>query len=466
MLRRVLPGVVALLVAVSCDAPIEPTPDFTRVPVATPTGSTTIVIGLVGTMSGPDSWRGDDAFEGADLGVHVLNRALKEGARPFELVTLDDEGDPTLATSLLQQLAADPRTAGVVYAGPAEGLPPAAGALDEAGIPAVLCYGDLSTGGLLRATLFQMSPPTLWQARSIASYFGTDRGYRRVGIVTSDSLGGRTAARASRLALHDLGVRPIVSSVTLDEDMGAAIQEMKQKGAQALIVEADPPRWRDFLNEMDRLGAGYEGSAQARKASRSGNWHPQLATFDLGLTPLPPEEVPAAGTVAADTYARGAHYLPVPEFEDFRSDFFDWWGSLPQGWELRSYDAVRAIGWAWGHSLSGPPGVTDALETMSGERFGGLEVFLDPEDHVFLDVDSVGLWVVPGPDAAPESSTLGPSIPWVPLARSWSTRGGRTTISAQDWRYLFAGGPGPSSAAPRYSRSLFGVTTPRQDPAY
>ncbi len=466
MLRRFLPGVIALFVAVSCDAPIEPTPELSRVPAATPTSSTTIVIGLVGTMSGPDAWRGDDAFEGADLGVHVLNRALKEGARPFELVTLDDEGDAALATSLVAQLAADPRTAGVVYAGPPEGLPPAAGALDEAGIPAILCYGDLSSAGVLRATLFQMSPPTLWQARAIAGYLVRDRGYSRVGIVTGDSLSGRTAERAAKVALRELGARSVTFSMASDDAIPAALQVMKEKGIQALIVDADPPTWRELLVEIDRLGASYQGTAKARRNTRSKAWHPQLAGFDLTVTPLPPEEVPAPGTIAADTYARGAHYLPVPEFESFHSDFTDWWGSSPQGWELRSYDAVRAIGWAWGHSLSGAPGVNAALETMSGSRFGGLEAFFSPNDHVFPDVDSIGLWVVPEAGSAPESATLGPSIPWVPLARAWTTEGGRTTIPAQDWRYLFSGAPGPNSQAPRFSRSLFGVTTPHGDPLH
>src|SRR5687767_3473660 len=121
-----------------------------RRPLASPTGTDTRVIGLVGTMSGPDMWRGEDAFEGADLAVQVLNRSVDEGRPPFELVTLDDEGDATRATQLVEQLAADDGTVGIVYAGPPQGLLPAEAALTQAGIPAMLCYGDLYGARLLR----------------------------------------------------------------------------------------------------------------------------------------------------------------------------------------------------------------------------------------------------------------------------------------------------------------------------
>lgn len=69
-------------------------------------------------MSGPDAWRGEDAFEGADLAIHILNRSLKEREPAFELVTLDDRGSAQTATELVRQLAGSDRTVGIVYAGP------------------------------------------------------------------------------------------------------------------------------------------------------------------------------------------------------------------------------------------------------------------------------------------------------------------------------------------------------------
>src|SRR4051812_46229993 len=90
-----------------------------------PTSAHTLVIGLVATLSGPDSWRGEDAFEGADLAVNVLNRTLGPNRAQFELVSLDDRGSAERATQLVEQLTATGRTVGVLYAGAPEGLPPA-----------------------------------------------------------------------------------------------------------------------------------------------------------------------------------------------------------------------------------------------------------------------------------------------------------------------------------------------------
>src|SRR5687768_15246993 len=124
--------VLALLVLASCqsDDPRREDPGFpsSRTPVASPTSDDSLLIGLVGTLSGPDEWRGEDAFEGAELAVHHLNRARGEGAR-FELVTRDDQGSRQRATELLRELAADDRYKGIVYAGPPAGLPPAEPAL-------------------------------------------------------------------------------------------------------------------------------------------------------------------------------------------------------------------------------------------------------------------------------------------------------------------------------------------------
>ena len=112
--RRVV-LVLLCCVLVACDAG-APEPDAVpRLPVATATGDEkSRIIGLVGTMSGADMWRGEDAFEGADLAVSILNRSVEEGRPPFQLVTLDDEGDPQRATELVNELAANEDTVGIV----------------------------------------------------------------------------------------------------------------------------------------------------------------------------------------------------------------------------------------------------------------------------------------------------------------------------------------------------------------
>jgi hypothetical protein len=173
-----------------------------------------------------------------------------------------------------------------------------------------------------------------------------------------------------------------------------------------------------------------------------------------------------AGSVASDTYARGAHYLPIPSFKRFLAAFRGWWDSAPLGWERRAYEAVRMIGWAARQAREGED-LALVLEGMRGERLGGLDVTFGPDDHTSVDQTTVGLWVVPRRGArAAEVGRVPAALPWVPLARGFSIDGRTTDVLPEDWRPLFSGSPPPDGPAPRNSRSTFGVATPRRDPVH
>lgn len=439
-----------------------------RRPVSSPASEDTTIVGLVGTMTGPDAWRGEDAFEGADLAVHELNRGRDDGDREYELVTRDDEGDPERATELVMELALNERVAGIVYAGPPAALPSAEAALEEGGVPALLCYGDLYSARLLRPNLFQMSPPYLWQARRIASYLYRDRRYERVGLLTPQDLSGRTARQSLAAAARAFGRRPAAiapyrpNATTLRPQLDA----LRRARVQAVVMDGDADAFALALGELKAAGAAYRTTAQARRPRR-GEWHPQVAGFDSALSPSLAPGLAVPGTVASDDYARGAHYLPVPSFRTFRAAFDDWWGEPPLGWELRAYEAARLIGWATGRADARETSVPEALASLRGGRFGGLGIVLGPDDHTAVNQPHVGLWVVPRPDArVPERARLPESLPWVPLARGFSIDGETTDVEARDWRHLFRGAPPARGPAPKNGRWRFGVATPRSDPVH
>lgn len=447
-----------------------------RSPEASPTSSGTLVVALVGTFTGPDSWRGDDAFEGAHLGVHLLNRERSPDEPAIELVTVDDEGDPTKAAELISQQAATGRTLGVVYAGPPEGLPPAEEALAAAGIPALLCFGDLYGARLLSEHVFQVSPTYVWEASRIVSYLLGDRRYRRIGALTTDSFLGQVARRSLTEALADAGRGLAASEIysASSGGMSAQLRRLERAKVEAIVIEGPPATATAAVESLSRRGNAYRTTAQARIASapskrkarlKARRWRPQVIGFDSLLTRFPETFSIPPGTAAADTYARGAHYLPVPSFESFSQAYADWWETEPLHWELRAFEAVQMIGWAARAAGSGADSAS-ALEGLRGARFGGLPVTFGPDDHIAVDPENVGLWVAPKPGAARERPRLPDELPWVPLGRGFSTDGERTDISARDWRFLFRGSPSKSSRAPRIDRALFGVTSPRKDPVH
>ena len=466
-----------VLLAAACDAGGETRSGdlLQRSPAASPTSTETLVISLVATSSGDGAWKGDSAFRGADLAVHQLNRDRRQNEAVIELVTLDDAGDPREATELVDAQAATGRTLGVVYAGPPEGLPPAEQSLAEAGIPALLLFGDLYGARLLSQHVFQVSPSYIWEARRLSRYLLTDRRYRTVGTLTTDSLSGQVARRSLTETLAERGRRLAAAElVSEDGDLDGALRSLQRRRVEAIVVEGSPAVGQAVLQRLDALGHGYRGTPAARIASADKRvkarqnaqaWRPQVLGFDGILARIPEDGTIPPGTVAADSYARGAHYLPVPSFESFREAYVNWWESEPLEWERRAYEAVMMIGWAARRGATeGDLALT--LESLREQRFGGLDVTFGPDDHTSVDETSVGLWVVPRPGAAPESRDLPDELPWVPLGRGFSIDGEDTDIHSKDWKHFFPGSPRPEGPAPKLRKALFGVTSPRSDPIH
>ena|GEM_PF-2949672 len=465
---------IAAVLAAACE-PTSPHSTSPRSPRATPEEPNSRLIGLVATMSGDESWRGQSAFEGADLGVHKLNRRLAEGEEPFELVVRDDEGDPDQAVGLIRELAASDRIRGIVFAGPPEALPETEPSLAEAGIPALLTYGDLYGARLLRPHLFQTSPSLLWESRRIASYLVRDREYQRIGLMASLSLDGTSAVRSLRSATRPMpGVRVIEhlygseleARDATDAELSQTLQRLERQRVQAVVVESQPGVFGRVVAELRSMGALYRDTRTARRSATRGRpWRPQIIGYDMAISPRSAPALPP-GTVASDSYARGVHLLPLPGFQAFKDAFEGWWDSEPLGWQQRAYDGVSMIGWA--AQRTEPTGdVARTLERVRGRRFGGLDVTLGPDDHTSVDQTSVGLWTVPAASAELRGvRALPEELPWVPLARGFSINGRRTDISPDDWRYLFRDPPPRVAPAPSPRTMRFAVATPRRDPIH
>lgn len=416
-------------------------------------------------MKGDLAWRGQDAFEGADLSVQVLNRQLERNEPMFELVTIDDGGDPQAARAAIERLAANGQTVGIVYAGPEDPLPEMEQFLVSTKVPLLFTFGDLFSSQLLTPHIFQMGPAYLWEARVLARYALRDRRYSRVGALTSESLSGTSARRSLQIAFGELGTNVVASELLDDDSLARSLKRLKRKRVQAVIIEGDPAQTQTVLSELSQSRARYDNTRQARRAQP---WSPQILGFDTLMAPQIDPALLPQGAVAADSYARGAHYLPVPSFMQYRRAFADWWGGepAPVGWELRAYESVQLLG----RAASGFPSNRDVdlaavLEQVKGKRFGGLDITFGTEDRTAVEQATVGLWVVPSIPVA-EADRLPESLPWVPLGRGFSTEGGRTSVLKEDWRYLFRNAPPRSARAPRFKTQRFGVTTGRSDPIH
>jgi ABC-type branched-subunit amino acid transport system substrate-binding protein len=478
MRATVATALIVALLATGCESGDDSSSAFPlRSPIGRPSTSDSLVIGLVGTMTGPDSWRGEDAFEGADLAVHELNEELAPDDRPYELVSLDDKGEAGRALELVQDLAALNRTVGILYAGPPGALADAEGSLAAEGIPAVLLYGDLYGAQRLSPHVFQASSSFLWEARRIAAYISEDRRLERVGVLAGRSLSGRTAVRNMRQAMRAAGLEPpVVARYSPDRGLGRAIARLRRRHTEAVVLEGGAELLARLAAALEEGGSAYRDTASARIVSapkkvrkrrlKSGHWHPQVMALHLAFTRRIDLDL-RPGTIVASSYARGAYYLPVPSFRRFRDAFVDWWGEgRPFGWQQHAYDAAHMVGWAVKHAREHQD-LARALEGLRGRRFGGLDITYGPDDHTAIDQIAVGLWVVPRSGIrVRERESLPGGLPWVPLSRGFAIDGKDTDIMAQDWRHLVRGSPSANLPPPSFRALKFGVTTPKNDPVH
>lgn len=466
----------AWLLAGACQSDGSGQRSFPRFPVGRPTRSDSLVIALVGTLSGPEAWRGEDAFEGADMAMHVLNRRRERGESPFELVALDDAGDPARATRRIAEIADLDRAVGLIYAGPPEGIAPAENVLARAGIPAIAVHGDLYGARALTPHVFQAGPSMVWEARRLVSYFLQDRRYRSIGLAAQRGFEGDVAATAFRRAMDDRNRRPHVVRVGDGERaVGRSVRKLRRRRVEAVIVQADPATFSRVLSRLGNMGATYRTTSQARVASarravrrrrlRTGWWRPQIAGFDHVISTRTAARVPP-GTVATETLARGVHFLPVPRFEEFAAKFGEWWDAAPLGWEQRSYDSALAIGTAARRAHPGDD-IAAALEDLRDVRFAGTEITLGPDDHTLIDQTQVGIWTVPRPGVHVAGAGRRPEqLPWVPLARGFAIDGRSTDVAPEDWKHLFRRPPPPGAPPPPARRMRFAVSSPRSDPVH
>jgi hypothetical protein len=457
-----------LLLFVGCES-TDPTALRPRTPASSPASTKTRVIGLVGTMSGPEQWRGQDAFEGADVSIQSLNRSLRRNEQMFELVTIDDRGDPRAARAAIEQLAANGQTVGIVYAGPEEVLPDVERFLASTKVPLLFTFGDLYSSQLLTPHLFQMTPAFLWEARVLARYLMTDRRYDRIAALTSQTLSGGSARRALQIALGERSNSLRASEIlSIDEAaLDRALDSFRKKKIQSIVIEGGPDEVEAFLTVLEDRDSVYRTTKDARRPGR-GRWAPQIVGFDPLISPQIDPDLLPEGLVAADTYARGSHYLPVPSFSAYREAFEDWWGGepAPNGWERRAYESVQLLGWAARRYRSNRDvDFASVLQEVERDRFGGLDITFGPDDHTAADQATVGLWVVPA-SRTPEGSRLPDNLPWVPLGRGFSIDGERTNVLNKDWEYMFRNAPPPNAPAPKYKTQKFGITTGRSDPVH
>jgi ABC-type branched-subunit amino acid transport system substrate-binding protein len=463
--RRLAFVLIVVVVAGACTSGSTPGPTPSPQPSGPPTltpGPEPLVLDVVadvmqgiglGSIEQPNGY-----LEGMRLAVSQINAGRGVGGRPIELAVHDYGGDPGDGAGLIGEVLDGGPTA-ILYAGPGTTLGPLRARFAESGTPVVLLGGDLYTGRGMFPQVFQTTIPWEWQANVIARYVVTDREAEDVVFV-----GTGPEARTARVALADAlaywggGLDSGFDDRDRDPATGLAKAFRRAGRAEWVVVFGDSLEALELANALEEDASIDRGTDPSDRPGVSGPSGLLVRSEALAH--------PEPGTSACNTYTWAGWAEPLPRVEKFRNQFRAFAGRLPTGLEQEGYEAVRTLVAALRQTEGeGGPALAEALEDTH-RTFSGFPIDLGPDDHLFAPRDELGLFAVPGPEDELDPWLEGEGPAWMPLMRTFTYDGERTSVLDRD-RTVFFPYWNENLPGPKYWRSRHGIASrPGQDPLH
>ncbi|MGC4104770.1 MAG: ABC transporter substrate-binding protein [Thermomicrobiales bacterium] len=337
-----------------------------------PTINNSILIAVVGPMSGPDSDIGLAMRNGAVIAADDFNQ--KTAGPKIALLFFDDQGDPDIARATAETIVSTPHIVGIIGHGDSATSLAAAPVYERAGIPAITAQ---STADALSAypTYFRTIFSNQTEGILLGTYLHDVMKQASITIVTGDD-GYEQELSTQFAAAYTAKGGTVVTVMTIDEAnpdasiarIVAAIKENPKNGMVLLtLTEHDA---HQFLLASRRAGIdpatffGSETMGSERFPTLFANEpeeQRQPGYFTDGLYAVSPLIYDAVG---ADTVVFAANYQ-----QEFGS---------PPGWRpAKVWDAVTALATA-AHRADVDPENAD-IATVRADIIAQLQAISDPE---------------------------------------------------------------------------------------
>ena len=426
---------VALVILVACSEP-EPAPPRAReTPVASPTEEPqpppSATIRFVGSE--------DPGLASYEEGMRFAAEEIAaEGALNLEILQA-----PSVSAAVGLDATA------VVVVGDARAVAESRLAIEEARVPVILMGGDLYSSRQLFRYAFQTQIPYRWQARVLAHYAVTDRGYDSIAQLVDPTLSATNDAITEEIA-GEGGNVTVVSGVTDRADAERVAADVVASGVGGAMFLGSSAK-AAFLSQAF---ANMEGA-------------PQLLLSAEALDVSFASHIPRAGTVACYTYTWSGWADMLPRVHDLRERFSSAVEHIPASLEQEGYDATRALAEALVRTGGqGGDALVGELERFREETYSSVPVRLGPDDHVLAEESHLGLFAIEEPvDGAlppPEASSL---LPWRPILRTFTTDGEKMNFLDRDKKIFFPFWQ-PKRPTPKYWRAEFGIVSRKSDPLH
>ncbi len=198
-------------------------------------------IGFVGPYSGPSAEYTEAGRRAALLALDEFNAAWKGKGFQAELVEKDDVSNPTRGVNAVNELIFRDKVIAIM--GPVNSgvFKPTMPATKEAGILQLSWMSQDSEFTRPPApNVFRFAQPNFAQAKQLAQYMVTRKGFKRIGVIHDNTAYGKPGAAEFTAELKALGVEPVgdESFNMRDADVTAQLLKLKQANADAILVWA------------------------------------------------------------------------------------------------------------------------------------------------------------------------------------------------------------------------------------
>jgi branched-chain amino acid transport system substrate-binding protein len=293
-------------------------------------GNDTVKIGVASPLTGPQSDIGQDIQRGTELGVEDINAlGLEIGGRKLvlELLSEDDEANPSKATTVAQKLVDSGVVAVVGHFNSGASIP-ASKVYADAGIPQI-SPGSTNPRYTQQgyATTFRLVANDDQQGPAVGSFLVNTLKAKRVAIIDDSTAYGQGLAATFEASVKAAGVEVVTRQHTTDKDTDFAAILTNIKGKQPEFVF---------------FGGIYSQAAPMVKQMKALGLDVPLLAGDGVQTP---KFLEVAGSAAEGTYASvpGLPKDKMPGGQAFLDKFQKRFGKQVELFAPMGYDAVHVL---------------------------------------------------------------------------------------------------------------------------
>jgi branched-chain amino acid transport system substrate-binding protein len=377
--------------------------------------SDTIKFGSIAPYSGIGSFVGTITKNSLDAAVQQINSTGGVGGRKVELVQRDAGQELTAGVKAYQEFSGDPHVAGVLWCG-GLGFDESRNLIKRDQMPSMAVFEDPASSndlypGVPERSVFQLDMPENLAMKVLCQYLGTDRGYKRVGLLFDSTISSGVKKYFTDAA-PQFGIAPtgIEDFNVFANEFGPQLQRLKTQKPEALIVWGLAANTAGVAKQLDQLGAGYVDTPTAKGAS----WRPHVVGAPTGTGDKSFAELAGAaaktGTVTA-WHLGGLVYLPTFAIGTWIKKYLN---KTATGGEELPADGlgtlVRAIQTA---KSTDRARMIETVESMGRFKFASVEFGFTPQNHLARTEDETIIVTLE------RSSGPAPTDPPYQLGREW-----------------------------------------------